>query len=102
MKGMIQENFWIGGQRSPNETPMQERSPSEPERSPNVAEDSERITGIRKDTQKQKRSPNGARAKLERRNDSESSAGLRKDVRGPETTLFRDCRIFRHSSETQL
>ena len=37
MKKMIQENFWIGGQRSPNETPMQERSPSgaraEPERS---------------------------------------------------------------------
>ena len=36
-KGMVQENFWIRGQRSPNGTRKQERSPSgaraEPERS---------------------------------------------------------------------
>ena len=43
---------------------------------------------------KPERSPNGAQ-------DPERSTGLRKDTRGPETTLFRDYRISRHSLETQ-
>ena len=71
MKRMIQENFWICGQRSPNRTRMQERSPrgarAEPERS----------RGLRKNGQKQKRSPerspSGAR----------TEKGLRKEYGTP-------------------
>ena len=56
---MVQKNFRIRGQRSLNGTRMQKQRP---EQSPNRAENSERITELRKDARKQKRSASGARA----------------------------------------
>ena len=77
---------------------MQERSPS------GARVELERSSGLRKEHGTPKgrseagaeleRSPSGAK-------DSERSTGLRKDARGPETTLFRNRKISRHSWETQ-
>ena len=65
MKGKIQENFWIGGQRSSNETPMQERSPSEaraePERSRGLRKEHGTSKGRSEAGAEPERSPSGAR-----------------------------------------
>ena len=90
MKMMIQKSFSIEGQRSPNETPIQKRSPSGARAEP------ERSRGLQKNAQKQDQIPNRARVEPERIKNSERITGLRKNVRAPETTLFRDRRISRH------
>ena len=58
-------NFWIGGQRSPNETPMQERSSSgaraEPERSRRPRKEHGTPKGRSEARAELERSPSGAR-----------------------------------------
>ena len=62
---MVQENFWIRGQRSPNGTRMQERSPSgaraEPERSRGLRKEHGTPKGRSEAGAEPERSPSGAR-----------------------------------------
>ena len=77
MKNTIQSNFWIGGQRIPNETPMQKRSPSgaraQPERSTELRKEHGTPKGRSKAGAEPERSPSGAR----------TEKGLRKERRTP-------------------
>ena len=74
---------------------------AEPERSPSGARTEQRTSKGARDSERTLGISSGARAEPERSpngaQDPKISTGLRKDARGPETTLFRNRGISRHS-----